>query len=97
MTTTQYCAHFGLPPLASTTTSIIHKMSRLQQITHNGELVAIVLADQAIIDDTLPFSERPKVQAMCLYALQIQAGELPGPYTDAKAKAYALAAVTRRQ
>ncbi len=72
-------------------------MSRLQQITHNGELVAIVLADQAIIDDTLPASERSKVQAMCLYALQIQAGELAGPYTHAKAKAYALAAVTRRQ
>jgi len=72
-------------------------MSRLQQITHNGELVAIVLADQAIIDDTLPVSERPKVQAMCLYALQVQAGELASPYTDAKAKAYALAALTRRQ
>ncbi len=67
-------------------------MSRLQQITHNGELVAIVLADQAIIDDTLPAGERPKVQAMCLYALQIQAGELPGPYTDDKANAYARAA-----
>ncbi len=67
-------------------------MSRLQQITHNDELVAIVLADQAIIDDTLPDCERPKVQAMCLYALEIQAGELPGPYTDAKANAYARAA-----
>ncbi len=67
-------------------------MSRLQQITHNGELVAIVLAGQAIIDDTLPASERSKVQAMCLYALEIQAGELPGPYTDDKAHAYARAA-----
>jgi len=67
-------------------------MSRLQQITHNGELVAIVLADQAIIDDTLPASERRQVQAMCLYALEIQAGELPGPYTDDKANAYARAA-----
>ena len=72
-------------------------MSRLHQITHNGELVAIVLADQAIIDDTLPASEQPHVQAMCLYALQIQAGELPGPYTDAKATAYAVAAGARRQ
>jgi len=68
-------------------------MRRLQQITHNGELVAIVLADQAIIDDALPVSERSQVQAMCLYALQIQAGELPGPYTDDKANAYARAAM----
>jgi hypothetical protein len=67
-------------------------MSQLQQITHNGELVAIVLADHAVIDDTLHASERQHVQAKCLYALQIQAGELPGPYTDAKANAYAHAA-----
>lgn len=72
-------------------------MSRLQQITHNGELVAIVLADQAIIDGTLPASEQPHVQAMCLYALQIQAGELPGPYTDARATAYARAAVHHKR
>jgi len=70
-------------------------MKRLQQITHNSELVAITLADQAIIDNTLPASEH--VQAMCLYALQIQAGELPGPYTDAKANAYAVAAGARRR
>ena len=71
-------------------------MSNLQQITHNGELVAIVLADHAIIDDTIPAAERPYVQAKCLYALQIQAGELPGPYTDRKANAYAHAATTSR-
>jgi hypothetical protein len=71
-------------------------MSSLQQITHNSELVAIVLADHAIIDDTLPATERVYVQAKCLYALQIQAGELPGPYTERKANAYAHAATSSR-
>jgi hypothetical protein len=70
-------------------------MNQLQRITYNGELVAVVIADHAIIDDTIPAPEKPHIQAKCLYALEIQAGELPGPYTDEKADLYARAAASR--
>ena len=64
-------------------------MGGLQQITHNGKLAALVIAGQAIIDDTLTDDERRQVQAMCLYALEIQDGNQPAAHTDAKAPSYA--------
>jgi len=71
-------------------------LSGLQRITHNGELVASTLADQAIIDDIIPACKRPIVQAKYLYAPHFQAAEIPGPYTDANADAYARAAAASR-
>jgi len=76
---------------------MIAGMSQLQRITHNGELVAVAIADHAIIDDTIPAAEKPLIQAKCLYALEIQAGELPGPYSDEKADIYAQAAASRNR
>jgi hypothetical protein len=70
-------------------------MSTIQQITHQGRLAAIVLAGQAIIDDTLPVDQQRHVQAMCLYALEISAGDRARPYTDASAEAYARQALSR--
>jgi hypothetical protein len=68
-------------------------MNHLQPITHNGQLVAAVIQDHAVIITTLPALELRHVQAMCHYAMLVQAGELPGPYTDRQADAYARLAV----
>ena len=64
-------------------------MSNLQQITHNGRVAALVVADQAILVDGLAEDEERTVKAMCLYALEIAAGLQPGPYTDERALQYA--------
>jgi hypothetical protein len=64
-------------------------MQNLRPITHQGRLAAIVIAGQAIIDDTLSPEQQRHVKAMCLYALEIAERTRPGPYTDAGADAYA--------
>jgi hypothetical protein len=64
-------------------------MSELQKVIYNGRLVAIVLADQAIIPEGLAETEERTVKAMCLYALEIAAGLQAGPYTDERALQYA--------
>ena len=74
---------------------IIALVRNLQQITHNGQLAAVVIADQAIIEDTLSDEDFRHIQAMCLYALEISDRQRPGQYTDASADAYARAALAR--
>jgi hypothetical protein len=74
---------------------MIVAMRNLQPITHAGRIVAIVIAGQAIIDDTLDPDEHRHVQAMCLYGIEIADGERPGPYTDAGAEQYARVAAAR--
>ena len=64
-------------------------MSEFQQITYNGEVVAVVIADQAIIPKALPAEDRKTVEAMCLYALEVATGQHAGPYSDDRALAYA--------
>jgi hypothetical protein len=64
-------------------------MSGMQKIIYNGWLVAVVLADQAILTDPLPEQHERTVKAMCLYALEVAAGLQPGPYTDERALHYA--------
>lgn len=64
-------------------------------ITHHGQVAAIVAAGRAIIATELPDTERRAVQAKCLYALQVQAGELPGPYSPEQADLYARSAARR--
>jgi hypothetical protein len=71
-------------------------MSYIQPIVPNGEPAAIVADGQAIIPDALAKSELPAVKAKCLYALEIAAGQLPGPYTDFGAAAYAQAIAAAR-
>jgi len=64
-------------------------VSEFQQITYNGEVVAVVIADQAVIPKALPAEDRKTVEAMCLYALEVAAGQHAGPYSDDRALAYA--------
>lgn len=64
-------------------------MRGLRQIIHNDRLAAIVIAGQAIIDDTLTEQDRQHVKALCLYALQIQDGQRTGPYNPIGAQSYA--------
>ena len=71
-------------------------MPRLQRINHNGQLAAVVVAGQAILDDTLADPDRRHVQAKCLYALEIAERQRPGPYTDAAAEQYAQQALAHR-
>ena len=67
----------------------MNTMSDFQQITYHGEVVAVVIADQAIIPKALPAEDRKTVEAMCLYALEVAAGQHAGPYSDDGALAYA--------
>jgi hypothetical protein len=71
-------------------------VSDVQPIVHRGALVAVVIPDQAIIADAVPVSDLPTVKAKCLYAMEIGAGERPGPYTDAGAAAYVRAIAATR-
>jgi hypothetical protein len=63
--------------------------SRLQPIIHNGHVAAAVIDQHAIILTGLSPVEQRHVQAMCHYAMRIEAGEVPGPYSDQEAEAYA--------
>jgi hypothetical protein len=65
-------------------------MNAMQKILYNDRLAAVVLADQAVIADTLSGADLRTVKAMCLYALEVAAGRQPGPYTDERALRYAL-------
>ena len=71
-------------------------MNEIQPIIHHGRVAALVVAGQAIIRDALPSREQATVKAMCLYALEVADGRLPGPYSDARALAYARAAEANR-
>ena len=71
-------------------------MSEIQPIIHRGRVAALVVAGQAIIPEALPSQEEATVKAMCLYALEVADGRLPGPYSDAQALAYACAAAAKR-
>ena len=71
-------------------------MSEIQPIIHHGRVAALVVAGQAIIPDALPSREQATVKAMCLYALEVADGRVPGPYSDARALAYARAAAATR-
>jgi hypothetical protein len=64
-------------------------MKLIQVIELDGRPVAIAVAGRAIVDERVPASQLERVQAKALYALRIQADELPGPYTDAGAEQHA--------
>jgi hypothetical protein len=71
---------------------MITRVATLQQIHHNGRLAAIVVAGQAIIDDSLSPHALARVQAKCLYALELADRGEANAYTDEDADAYARAA-----
>jgi hypothetical protein len=68
-------------------------MRPIQPITYRGQVVAVVIVDHAVIAEELAGSARRLVEAKCLYALRVNAGDLPGPYSDRDAQAYARAAL----
>jgi hypothetical protein len=67
----------------------------IQPIHHGGEVVAFVLGGRAVISGSLADDALDVVRAKCLYALEVQAGEKRGPYSDRAATAYARSAVGR--
>jgi hypothetical protein len=68
----------------------------VQPIRLRGRIVAVVADGEALIELTLDQRETTTVKAMCLLALEIQAGEVDGPYTEARALAYAARAAALR-
>jgi len=71
-------------------------MPPIQVIELHGRPVALALGEDAIIADHVTGEERSIVACMALYALQIQAGQRPGPYTDPDAERYARHAIALR-
>jgi hypothetical protein len=67
-------------------------MRSIYAITYHGPVVAVVVGDQAVIAEELTGSARRIIEAKCLYAMQVDAGDLPGPYRDRDAEDYARAA-----
>jgi hypothetical protein len=64
-------------------------MRQIQVIELHGRPVALALGDEAILADHITDDDRPIVAGMALYAIEIQAGARPGPYSDADAERYA--------
>ena len=64
-------------------------MRQIQVIELRGRAVALALVDEAILADNITDADRPIVAGMALYAIEIQTGNRPGPYTDADAERYA--------
>ena len=71
-------------------------MKTIQLITRNDRPVALVAGDTAIVADHVADHDRARVQAMCLYAMEIAAGDRPGPYADELAEQYADRAIALR-
>ena len=72
-------------------------MPTVQPITLRGRLVAVVADGEALIEATLERPPMETVQAMCLFAIEIRAGEIEGPYTEPRALAYAARAAGFRR
>ena len=64
-------------------------MNRITIIELDGRAVAAVAGGQAIITRGLAAGELAHVQAKAVFALEIEAGERPGPYCDDGAERYA--------
>jgi hypothetical protein len=72
-------------------------MRTIQIIELGGRPVALALGNEAIIADHITGKQRSIVAGMALYALEIQTGLRPGPYTHADAEQYAHYAIALRQ
>ena len=64
-------------------------MKTIQIINLHGKPAAIAVNGTAVIAQHVPAAALALIQAKALYALEIQAGERPGPYTDTDAEHYA--------
>ena len=61
-----------------------------------GDPVALVCDGQAWISHQLEERTARTVKAMCLFALEVQAGNVDPPYSDRRALAYARLTTTER-
>jgi len=64
-------------------------MKTIQIINLHGKPAAIAVNGAAVIAQHVPAAALALVQAKALYALEIEACERPGPYTDTDAENYA--------
>ena len=71
-------------------------MGFVQQIIYRDRLAAVVIEEEAVIEDGLSGEELLDVQAMCLFAMEVAGGEHPGPYSDRRAAAFAAQARAQR-
>jgi len=65
-----------------------------QPITYRGRVVAAATAERFLLSDELEHRspsdpERTLVAYMCLYARDIVTGDLPGPYSEPRARRFA--------
>jgi hypothetical protein len=65
-------------------------------IRWKDEPVALVIDGQAFLNLHLDGADALTVKGMCLFALEIQAGAIDGPYSDDRALAYAQEANRQR-
>lgn len=65
-------------------------------IRWKDEPVALVIDGQAYLNLHLDETTLLTVKGMCLFALEVQAGAIDGPYTDQRALAYAREADRQR-
>jgi hypothetical protein len=65
-------------------------------IRWKGEPVALVIDGQAFLNLHLDEADALTVKGMCLFALEVQAGTIDGPYSDERALAYAREADRQR-
>jgi hypothetical protein len=72
-------------------------MVTIQPIQHDGHVAALVADGQALIGDELSGRALALVKAKCLYALEVQAGEHPRPYSEAAAARYAERAIAHAE
>jgi len=71
-------------------------MNRAEVIRFNGDPVALVVDGEAHISGGLSAGAEATVKGMCLFAMEVQAGAIDGPYSDARALRYARLANARR-
>jgi hypothetical protein len=70
-------------------------MPTIQVIQRGGRAVALATNKGAIISDHVTGTERRIAAGMALYAIEILAGQRPGPYTDADAEQHSTRGIVR--
>ena len=68
----------------------------VQPIIYQGQLAAVVVGQEATIDARLAGEDLLDVQAMCLFAIEVAAGERPGLYSHERARTFAAQARAQR-
>lgn len=69
----------------------------IQPIVLRERLLAVLIDGEAFINVEIDPGEQATVKAMCLFAMEIQTGDIEGPYTETRALAYAARAAGTRQ